>query len=288
MDTLKLQAPYKKITFNCKGRLVVLDKPAVMGILNVTPDSFFEKSRQKSLDESLEHASKMLADGALFIDIGGYSTRPGADDVPVDEELERVVPVIAHLSKHLPAALISVDTFRASVAKEAVNAGAHIVNDVSAGDDDEHMISTVANLQVPYVMMHKKGTPKTMQLNPHYDNLVQEIIDYFIARITKAKQAGIKDVIIDPGFGFAKTLQHNYALLHALGDLGVLGHPVLVGVSRKGMIQKITGTNAEHALNGTTAVHTIALLNGANILRVHDVKEATECINIVNATHGLI
>lgn len=285
MDQPKIQAIAQKLTLNCKGRLVLLDKPAVMGILNVTPDSFFETSRTGG-EQLIEKAGRMIAEGATFIDIGGYSSRPGAPDVSVEEEISRVIPAIELLHEQFPEMLISVDTFRAKVAELAVKAGAALVNDISSGDDDEDMMATVAHLEVPYIMMHKRGTPRNMNKLAEYENVTLEVLDYFNHKIAEAKLAGIVDLILDPGFGFAKNTQHNYELLNNMNDLQVAGLPLLVGVSRKKMIQNITLTDAAGALNGTTIVNTLALLNGANILRVHDVKEAVECINIVRATHG--
>lgn len=285
MDASKIQAIRQKLSLNCRGRLVLLDKPAVMGILNITPDSFYEQSRTGS-DELAERAGRMLDEGATFIDIGGYSTRPGAANVSVQEETDRVIPAIEQVCRHFPDALISVDTFRAGVAEWAVKAGAAIINDVSSGDDDPDMLTTVARLKVPYIMMHKKGTPQTMNQLAHYDNLILEILEYFNRKISEARQLGITDLVLDPGFGFAKKLEHNYELLRKLGDLRVAGLPILAGVSRKKMIQAVAQTDSAGALNGTTVAHTIALLNGASILRAHDVKQAIECINIVNTTYG--
>lgn len=287
MDIPKLQAHNTKLSLNCRGKLLVLSQPAVMGILNVTPDSFFEGSRMRALDDLLKKAENMLAQGATFIDIGGYSTRPGAAEVAIDDEISRVVPAVEHLHKNLPEAVLSIDTFKAKVAKYAIEAGAHIINDISSGEDDADMLSTVAALgAVPYIMMHKRGTPQTMQQFTQYTDVALEVLEYFNQKIAAAKQAGIVDLIIDPGFGFAKTQEQNYKLLKQLHHFHVTGLPILVGVSRKKMIQNITHTDAAGALNGTSVVNTIALLNGAQILRVHDVKEAVECINIVKATYG--
>lgn len=286
MEPTKFQALNQKLTINCNGQLVLLNKPLVMGILNTTPDSFFAQSRKQSLDEALKQAEQMLVEGATFIDVGGYSTRPGAADVSVEEEQKRVIPVIAHLTKHLPQAIISVDTFRAVIAKTAVEEGAAIVNDISGGDFDNQMLYTVASLKVPYIMMHKQGTPQTMQQNPQYSHVTMDVLDYFNQKIAGARDLGIMDIVIDPGFGFGKSLSHNYQLLKELSHFKVMGVPVLAGISRKKMIQSVAKTDALHALNGTTVAHTIALINGANILRVHDVKEAVECINIVKATYG--
>jgi dihydropteroate synthase len=287
MDIPKLQAHNTKLSLNCRGKLLVLSQPAVMGILNVTPDSFFEGSRMGALDDLLKKAENMLAQGATFIDIGGYSTRPCAAEVAIDDEISRVVPAVEHLHKNLPEAVLSIDTFRAKVAKYAIEAGAHIINDISSGEDDADMLSTVAALgAVPYIMMHKRGTPQTMQQFTQYTDVTLDVLEYFNQKIAAAKQAGIVDLIVDPGFGFAKTQEQNYKLLKQLHHFHITGLPILVGVSRKKMIQNITHTDAIGALNGTSVVNTIALLNGAQILRVHDVKEAVECINIVKATYG--
>ncbi|MES2780311.1 MAG: dihydropteroate synthase [Bacteroidota bacterium] len=288
MEHLNLQTLTPKITLNCKGQLITLEKPVVMGILNVTPDSFYDGGKHNIVSEALHQTEKMLNEGALFIDIGAYSSRPGAIDISVDEELERLLPVIEAIAQKFPEALISVDTFRSKVAKLSIEAGAHMINDIASGDDDADMIGTVAQLSVPYIMMHKKGTPQNMHHHPQYDDVVLEVIQYFTTKIKLARQAGIKDIIIDPGFGFGKNLHHNYTLLNRLSDLALFELSILVGVSRKSMLQKITGTDAAHSLNATTAVNTIALMKGAKILRVHDVKEAVECINIVNATYGTI
>ncbi len=283
-----MQTLFKKITLNCCGRILSLEKPVVMGILNLTPDSFYDGGQHFGIETAIKHVEKMLIDGASIIDIGGYSTRPGADEISVDEELKRIIPVIKSISKEFPEAFLSVDTFRSKVAFESIHAGAHIVNDISSGDDDTEMMSIVAKLGTPYIMMHKKGSSKNMQYNPQYENVVLEVMNYFTAKIAEAKNAGIVDLIIDPGFGFGKNTQHNYQLLNALDDFQIFGLPLLVGVSRKKMIQAITGNDSANALNGTTAANTIALFKGANILRVHDVKQAVECINIMNATHGII
>lgn len=288
MEHLNLQTLTPKITLNCKGQLITLEKPVVMGILNVTPDSFYDGGKHNIIPEALKQTEKMLHDGAVFIDIGAYSSRPGATDISADEERSRLLPVIEAIIQQFPEAVLSIDTFRSSVARASIEAGAHIINDIASGDDDTEMINTVAELNVPYIMMHKKGTPQNMHLNPHYDDVVLEVIQYFTGKISAARAAGIKDIVIDPGFGFGKNLQHNYTLLHRMGDLSLFELPILAGLSRKSMVQKVIGTDAAHALNGTTAANTIALLNGAKILRVHDVKEAIECINIVNATYGVI
>lgn len=288
MEPLKMQALSPKITINVKGKLLLLDKPMVMGIINATPDSFHRQSRQADEEAALKQASQMLADGATMIDVGGYSSRPGATEVSQEEELNRVIPVVEALNKNIPGIIISIDTFRARVAEAAVLAGAAMVNDISAGEDDPDMLTTVARLQVPYILMHKQGNPQTMQQNPQYQHIVTEVIDYLKQRVEACNKAGIKDLIIDPGFGFGKNLEHNYTLFKALSDLQVFGLPVLVGISRKSMIQKLLKVDTAHALNGTTILHTLALTKGATILRVHDVKEAVECINIVNAVNGTI
>ena len=251
-----------------------------MGILNVTPDSFYSKSRTQSVEEVLERANKMITEGATFLDIGGYSTRPGAQDIPVQVELNRVLPVIEALSKYFPACFLSIDTFRAEVAQQAVQAGACMVNDVSGGNIDVAMFETVANLGVPYVLMHSRGTPATMSQLTDYENLTLDIIDELQAKVHQLRLLGVKDIIIDPGLGFAKNREQNFQLLNQLDALQIFGLPLLVGVSRKSMIWKTLGIKPEDALNGTTVLNTIALMKGANLLRVHDVKEATECIKL--------
>jgi dihydropteroate synthase len=270
-----------KRTLNVKGKLVDLAVPRVMGILNLTPDSFYNESRVSTVDDALRRTEAFLNEGAAFIDIGAYSSRPGAAEVSPDEELQRLIPVIAAITKKLPEALLSIDTFRARVATETIAAGAHLINDISAGGMDEAMFETIANLQVPYIIMHMKGTPQTMQKQAVYEHLTLEIIDYFSAKIAELKKLGVHDVIIDPGFGFAKTLDHNYELMSQLQDLQVFGLPILAGISRKTMIYKLLDTTAGEALNGTTVLNTIALLKGASILRVHDVKAAAECIALI-------
>jgi dihydropteroate synthase len=270
----------RKSTLNCKGKLVDLATPVVMAILNITPDSFYGNSRINTVDNALKTTESFINEGATFIDLGAYSSRPGAAEVSADEELHRLIPVVEAISKRFPQTLISVDTFRAKVAEEAVLAGAHLINDISAGNLDEFMFQTVANLQVPYVMMHMKGTPQTMQQNPSYNEILNEVSDYFNEKISTLTQLGVKDMIIDPGFGFGKTIQHNYQLLQQLEALNFFNLPILVGFSRKSMITKVLGIDTENALNGTTILNTTALLKGASILRVHDVKEAMECIRL--------
>ena len=268
-------------TLNCKGRLLVIDDAIVMGIINTTPDSFFQGSRTGKTDDVLFHAEKMLNDGAAVLDVGGQSTRPGSEQVGAAEELRRVIPAIEAIVKNFPDVIISIDTFYASVLKEAVAAGASIANDVSAGSIDEELIPTVAQLKIPYVLMHMKGHPQTMQLNPTYQNVVIEVFDSLNFKMAELVKAGISDIIIDPGFGFGKTFQHNFQLLKNLSYFRQLQKPLMVGLSRKATVYKTLKTTAEQALNGTTVLHTIALLNGANILRVHDVKEAVEAIKLV-------
>jgi dihydropteroate synthase len=274
------------MTINCKGRLIDLNMPKVMGILNVTPDSFFDGGKHAKGASILRHAEKMLNEGADFIDIGGYSSRPGATDVAQADELARVVPAIESVISTFPGALISIDTFRSNVAKAAVEAGAAIVNDISAGNLDGHMMQTVADLRVPYVMMHMRGNPQTMQTLTDYDDIVKEMVVYFSEKIAKARRYGISDLILDPGFGFSKTLEQNYEVLQKLALFSMTDLPILIGVSRKGMIYKPLESNTQNALNGTTVLNTVALINGAKILRVHDVKEAVEAIKLVNLATG--
>jgi dihydropteroate synthase len=270
----------KKNTINVQGNIISLDVPLVMGIVNATPDSFYDGNAQLSLEIMLAQVARYLTEGARIIDVGGYSTRPNAAEVSVAEELTRVIPIIEAIVRQFPGTVISIDTFRAEVARKAVLAGAAIVNDISAGELDENMFDTVAALAVPYMMMHTRGTPTTMQTLTAYTNLAEEIISYFEPKINKLKALGVKDIIIDPGFGFAKTLDQNYELLQKLPYFKVLECPVLVGVSRKSMIYKQLNTSALEALNGTTALHAMALMLGAAIIRVHDVKEAVETVHL--------
>ena len=265
---------------NCKGELICFDTPKVMGILNITPDSFYAQSRTTPA-EVLRKAEQMLEDGATFVDIGGYSSRPNAQEVSPQEELQRVVPVVEALVKHFPDIRISVDTFRAEVARESLEAGACIINDISAGQIDPAIWEVVAHYQVPYIAMHMRGTPQTMQTYTEYDKLTKDILYYFSQIKDKARQLRINDLIIDPGFGFSKTLAQNYELMQQLALFKALECPILVGISRKSMIYKLLDTTPETALNGTTVLNTFALLHGADILRVHDVKEAVECVKIV-------
>ncbi|RZM23766.1 MAG: dihydropteroate synthase [Pedobacter sp.] len=274
----------RKTTLNIKGKLIDLDRPVVMGILNVTPDSFYDSSRMHGTDAVLAQAGKFLEAGAKFIDIGAYSSRPGAADVSPDEELSRIIPAVEAIHKEFPEAIMSVDTFRASVAKEGIEAGAHIINDISGGELDEAMFQTVANLNVPYILMHMKGNPQNMHLDISYENLMLEIVDYFSKKVAALRALGVKDIILDPGFGFAKKRHHSYELLNHMEDLKIFGLSILAGVSRKSMIYKELDIDASQALNGTSVLNTIALLKGASILRVHDVKEAVECIRLVELT----
>jgi dihydropteroate synthase len=274
-------------TLNIRGELVSLEAPCVMGILNVTPDSFFDGGRNSTVKSILSHAEKMLRDGAEFIDVGGYSTRPNAPEVSAEEEVHRVVPAIHALVKEFPSVRISIDTFRSTTAEAAVDAGASMINDVSGGELDLQMFATVAKLKVPYVLMHMRGTPQTMNTLTSYQNLIKDIQDYFHSKLALLTQAGVKDIIIDPGFGFAKTREQNFEVLRSLSVFQQLGRPILAGLSRKSLIWKTLGITANDALNGTTSLNTVALLNGASILRVHDVKEAKEIVNLVSMMKNL-
>ena len=267
-------------TLNCKGRLLVMDKPWVMGIINITPDSFYKESRKQHVDEIAQLAEKMIIEGANILDIGGQSTRPGSERIGVQEETDRTVPAIERIMQDFPDAIISIDTYSWQVAKAAVQAGASIINDISSGDMDEAMLPTVATLHVPYICMHMQGTPGTMQKDPQYEDVSATVLDYLIRKVDQCTKAGIHDIIIDPGFGFGKTIAHNFTLLQSLPALQIIKHPVMVGLSRKSTIYKTLHITAEEALNGTTVLHTIALMNGANILRVHDVKAAREAIDL--------
>ena len=270
-------------TINVGGTLMDMSVPRVMGILNVTPDSFYADSRKQSDEEIAARTMQILQEGADMIDIGAYSSRPGAQDVTPDEEMQRLRQALQVLRRVAPDAVVSVDTFRADVARMCVEEyGVQMVNDISGGELDAEMFSTVARLKVPYILMHMKGTPQNMQADPQYDDLLTEILQYFAHRIFHLHELGVADIILDPGFGFAKTLQHNYELMHRLEDLHVLGLPLLVGISRKSMIYRLTGGSPQDALNGTTVLNTIALAKGASILRVHDVRQAVEAVRITN------
>jgi dihydropteroate synthase len=276
-----LQTFKSKKYINCKGKLVNLEKPAVMGILNITNDSFFDGGKHNSVNNALFQTEKMLNEGATFIDIGAQSTRPGADMIGQEAELKAAIPVIEKLAEKFPEIIISIDTFRAEVAQQAIAAGAAMINDVSGGEDDPKMFETVINLKVPYILMHKQGDYKTMHHNPTYQNVVTDIMNYFIPKVEYLKQNGVADLILDLGFGFGKNLEHNYELLSKMDRFKIFELPILVGVSRKKMIQNVIEADAQHALNGTTVVNTIALMKGAKILRVHDVKEAVEAVKIM-------
>ena len=270
------------MTINCNGILIDLSSPKVMGILNVTPNSFFDGGRHSDEKAILKQVEKMLLEGATFIDIGGYSSKPSAEFVSEEEELQRILLVVQKVVQEFPEAIISIDTFRSKVAKETIENGAAIINDISAGNLDDKMLETIAQLQVPYIMMHMRGTPQTMQTLTQYENIVKDILFYFSEKVAYARSFGINDLIIDPGFGFAKTVEQNFEVLSKLELFQMVELPILAGVSRKSMIYKTLETSAEFALNGTTSLNTISLLKGAKILRVHDVKEAVECVKLYN------
>ena len=266
---------------NCKGELIDLSIPKVMGILNVTPNSFFDGGKYKNEEEIISQVGKMLAEGATFIDIGAYSSKPSAEFVTEQEEIERIVPAIELILKHFPEALLSIDTFRAEVAKASIESGAAIINDIAAGELDDKMFDVIADYNVPYIMMHMRGNPQTMQSLTEYDDIVKEMLFYFSEKVKLARSLGINDLILDPGFGFAKTTDQNYEVLQKMELFNLLDLPVLAGVSRKSMIYKTLNNTAQEALNGTTVLNTIALTKGAKILRVHDVKEAVECVTLL-------
>lgn len=268
-------------SINCNGTLIDLSAPKVMGILNCTPDSFFDGGKYKDLTAIVNQVEKMLNEGATFIDVGAYSSRPGAKHISEEEELNRILPVIKLLKSEFPAILISIDTFRSQVANQCIHHGACIINDISAGDMDANMFPVIAKLQVPYIMMHMQGTPQNMQKKPIYNDVVSDVLYYFSKKIGELHELGLNDIITDVGFGFGKTVSHNYQLLKHLDLFKKLEAPILVGMSRKGMLYKPLGITAETALNATTAANTVALLNGASILRVHDVKEAVEAVKII-------
>ncbi len=270
------------MTINCKGLLVDLSAPKVMGILNVTPNSFFDGGKYKNETEILSQVEKMIVDGATFIDIGAYSSKPNAEFVSEQEEISRIVPVVDLILKHFPETILSIDTFRSEVAKASIENGAAIINDIAAGNLDDKMFEIIAKYNVPYIMMHMRGNPQTMQTLTDYDDIVKEILFYFSEKVAKARSFGINDLIIDPGFGFAKTIAQNYEVFQKMELLNILELPLLVGISRKSMIYKTLGTTIENALNGTTVLNTLALTKGAKILRVHDVKEAVECVTLFN------
>jgi dihydropteroate synthase len=268
------------MTLNCRGRLVDLSTPKIMGIINATPDSFYSKSRVATSDDLKIRIEQMIEDGVDIIDIGAYSSRPNAEHISQEEELNRLLPLVEFIKKEYPNLLVSIDTFRAKVADECIQRGAELINDISGGQIEDELLEVIANKEVPYILMHMRGTPQTMMQYTQYEHLANELLLYFSKGIQKAKKAGIKDVIIDPGFGFSKTLEQNYQLLNNLELLNSLEAPLLIGISRKSMISKALNTTAEKSLNGTTALHMIALSKGAKILRVHDVKEAVECVKL--------
>lgn len=267
---------------NCKGELIDLSIPKVMGILNVTPNSFFDGGKYKNEQEIILQVEKMLAEGADFIDIGAYSSKPSAEFVTEQEETERIVPVIELILKHFPNALLSIDTFRAEVAKASIESGSAIINDISAGELDDKIFDVIARYNVPYIMMHMRGNPQTMQSLTQYNDIVKEMLFYFSEKVQKARSMGINDLIVDPGFGFAKTTDQNYEVMQKMELFNLLELPVLAGISRKSMIYKTLNSTPQEALNGTTFLNTIALTKGAKILRVHDVKEAVECVILFN------
>ena len=268
------------MTINCKGNLIRLENPKVMGILNLTPDSFYDGGKYKNIDQAIVQVEIMLKEGADFIDVGAYSSRPGADHISEEEELSRILPIVEFITKAFPEIILSIDTFRSRVAQYCIEAGASIINDISAGNLDSKMFETVGSLAVPYIMMHMKGTPQNMVDLNTYEDLIKEIQFYFSQKVKLAKAHKINDIIIDPGFGFAKNIEQNFELLKKLSVFKLQDLPILVGVSRKSMIYKTLKTKPEEALNGTTFLNTLALQNGANILRVHDVKEAKECVEL--------
>lgn len=270
-------------SLNCNGKLLLIDKPLVMGVINLTEDSFYEGSRFKNSDKIKDKALQMIDEGAAIIDLGAQSTRPGSVRISADEELKRLLPIIEILKKNMPEIIISIDTYHARVANESVKAGAAIINDISAGEMDKAMIKTVANLKVPFICMHMKGVPETMQQQAHYEDLKTEILDFFISKINECMEEGINDIIIDPGFGFGKNISQNLHLLKNLKIFKMLEKPIMIGISRKSTIYKTLKISADESLNGTTALNTIGLLNGASILRVHDVKEAVEAVTLVQA-----
>ncbi|MBP2281864.1 dihydropteroate synthase [Flavobacterium sp. CG_23.5] len=270
------------MTINCKAQLIDLSTPKVMGILNVTPNSFFDGGKYKNENEILSQVEIMITEGASFIDIGAYSSKPNAEFVSEEEEISRLIPSIDLILKHFPETILSIDTFRSEVAKASIESGAGIINDISAGHLDDKMLAVIGKYNVPYIMMHMRGTPQTMQALTDYDDIVEEMLLYFSERIAKARSFGINDLIIDPGFGFAKTMDQNYEVFEKIELFNMLELPLLVGISRKSMIYKTLNTSIEEALNGTTILNTIALTKGAKILRVHDVKEAIQCVTLYN------
>ncbi|MFZ9660660.1 MAG: dihydropteroate synthase [Chitinophagaceae bacterium] len=282
-EDLKNSSKTPITTLNCKGRLLQLDQPKIMAILNVTPDSFYDGNATLNTESFIHKGISLIDEGAEILDIGGQSSRPGSEKISPEEEWKRISPVVEGIIRVRPNAIISVDTFYSKVALNAISMGASMINDISAGNFDPLMIEIMGKMQVPYVMMHMKGTPETMQNEPFYENIIKEIFDFFVMKIASCRKAGIRDLIIDPGFGFGKTILHNYQLLNGLEMFNLLDLPLLIGISRKSTIYKLLGCGPESSLNGTTVLHTIALLKGAGILRVHDVREAKECIKLVEA-----
>ncbi|MFK8008312.1 MAG: dihydropteroate synthase [Saprospiraceae bacterium] len=271
---------HQKSTINCNGQLIDLSEPIIMGILNVTPDSFFDGGKYENVKALLNQVGKMISDGATIIDVGGMSSRPGAEIITVEEELNRVIPIIKIIKEHFPKVIISIDTIRSEVAKQSVVSGASIINDISGGSIDDKMLRTVAELSVPYILMHMQGKPENMQQEPHYQDVTKNVLSFFIEKIKELRVLGVKDIILDPGFGFGKTIEHNYQLLQNFTIFKILDLPLLAGTSRKSMIYKVLNTTPQEALNGTTVLNTIALERGAKILRVHDVKEAKEAVTL--------
>jgi dihydropteroate synthase len=271
------------MTINCAGKLIDLSTPKIMGILNITPDSFYDGGKYDSDKKILKQVEKMINDGAFFIDIGAYSSRPNGKNIDEDQELNRIVPVLELVHKTFPEIIISIDTFRSKIAEVCLNSGASIINDISAGELDKKMMAIIGKYKVPYIMMHMRGNPQNMMNNTNYDDMIKEIINYFSEKINQAISYKINDLIIDPGFGFAKDIKQNYDLLNHMELLKVLEKPVMVGVSRKSMIYKTLDTEPEKSLNGTTVLNTISLIKGASILRVHDIKEANECVKLINS-----
>ena len=269
-------------TIECKSKLLDLSTPKIMGILNLTNDSFYDGGKYNSINKALLKTEKMLDDGAEIIDIGAYSSRPNAKHVSLEEEWQRMEKTLQIINKKFPQAILSIDTFRSEIAWRSVDNGADIINDISAGNLDLKMFDIVADLNVPYIMMHMQGTPQTMQNNPHYDCIEKEVANFFLSKVKTLNQKGLSNIIIDPGFGFGKTVEHNYQLLNNLEELHALKLPLLVGISRKSMVYKVLETDAKNSLNGTTAINTLCLSKGASILRVHDVKEAVECVKLIN------
>ncbi|MFT6320129.1 MAG: dihydropteroate synthase [Granulosicoccus sp.] len=271
---------HPKSTLNCNGQLIDLSEPIIMGVLNVTPDSFFDGGKYENVKALLQQVGKMISAGAMIIDVGGMSSRPGAEIINVSEELSRVIPIIKQIKEHFPTIIISIDTVRSEVARQSVAAGASIINDISAGSIDDQMFETVAELNVPYILMHMQGKPENMQQHPDYQDVTKNVLDFFIEKIGELRELGVKDIILDPGFGFGKTIQHNYQLLQNFAIFKILDLSLLAGISRKSMIYKVLDSTPEEALNGTTVLNTLALERGAKILRVHDVKEAKETITL--------